>query len=348
MPWNRSPPAGKKRRARRRSNWPRSGGWCGTWPPRATSPRSSRRRTDAVRTRLADTATQITTSVRAIEKSAARQQASIGIIAELERRAQEIGEITNSVGQISDQTNLLALNAAIEAARAGDHGRGFAVVADEVRSLAEKSERSARDVQTIAETIQATVRETARSIRTAADAAVNEAKAGTDVVESLDRMREDMRQLGLSSEEIATAAVQAVNAATEAQKGAEQVAAAAEEQSAAAAEAQTAIRQQAQSLDQGQVAAHSLASLTEQLRAGKSDAAHSGEIGAMAEQLSATVQELSTAAGQIMTAVAQINSGSQLQAAATQQTSAALEQIERQRRTSPSGTRNAPMSASKG
>ena len=68
------------------------------------------------------------------------------MIAELERRAQEIGEITLTVGKISDQTNLLALNAAIEAARAGDHGRGFAVVAEEVRAFAEKSETSARDV----------------------------------------------------------------------------------------------------------------------------------------------------------------------------------------------------------
>ena len=102
---------------------------------------ASRRRTEIVQAVLTTTAGQITASVRAIEKNASRQQASVGTIAELERRAQEIGEITVGVGKISDQTNLLALNAAIEAARAGDHGRGFAVVAEEVRSLAEKSER---------------------------------------------------------------------------------------------------------------------------------------------------------------------------------------------------------------
>ena len=131
------------------------------------------------------------------------------------------------------------------------------------------------------------------------------------------------------SEATVNVALQAVAAASEAQKGAEQVASAAEEQSAAAAEAQTAVGQQAQSLEQGQVAARALAALTEQLRSGAADDSGAAQIGAMAEELSATVQELSTAAGQIMSAVAQINRGSRLQASATQQTSAALTQIER-------------------
>ncbi|HEX4097564.1 MAG TPA: methyl-accepting chemotaxis protein, partial [Caulobacteraceae bacterium] len=139
---------------------------------------ASRRRTEALQLLLAETAVQITTSVRAIERNAERQSASVDLIAELERRAKDIGEITRTVSRISDQTNLLALNAAIEAARAGDHGRGFAVVAEEVRALAETSDKSAQNVQKLAEEVQTDLRGVTETVKASAEAAVAEAKAG--------------------------------------------------------------------------------------------------------------------------------------------------------------------------
>ena len=86
--------------------------------------------------------------VEAMVRTSADQVDTLG------HRSEEIGQIVETIVNISGQTNLLALNAAIEAARAGEHGRGFAVVAEEIRKLAEDSQEAAQHIAELIGTIQ--------------------------------------------------------------------------------------------------------------------------------------------------------------------------------------------------
>ena len=93
---------------------------------------------------------ELTTEIEAVRSAMDHIEITVG---EFLVKTGEIGAMTKQVRDIADQTNLLALNAAIEAARAGEYGRGFAVVADEVRKLAEKSARSAAEIDTVTQSL---------------------------------------------------------------------------------------------------------------------------------------------------------------------------------------------------
>ena len=76
---------------------------------------------------------------------------------ESSKEVEKINVLSNAILDITEQTNLLALNAAIEAARAGESGRGFAVVAEEIRKLAENSNATVVEIQSVTEGITESV-----------------------------------------------------------------------------------------------------------------------------------------------------------------------------------------------
>jgi methyl-accepting chemotaxis protein len=277
---------------------------------------------------VADTSRDVANSLGAIARASERQEASVKMVEELDRQAAAIGDVVKAVARIADQTNLLALNAAIEAARAGQHGKGFAVVADEVRTLAETSEKSARDIQELIVQVQQDVKDVAEGIDKSANSAREEAQKGEQVTASLEGIRGEMADIIKGCTEIADNAESAVQAANEALKGAEVIAAAAEEQSAACQESSNTIEQQSGALGQSEQAAQELGQLAEELKNSTNIGKSAEEVASAAEELSSAVEEINRASTQVSTALEQINRGSQQSAAATQQSAAAIAQIE--------------------
>jgi methyl-accepting chemotaxis protein len=70
-------------------------------------------------------------------------------VASMKDATDRIERLITEVRGITAKTDLLALNASIEAARAGHAGKGFAVVAHEVARLAEKSQESIQNVDSV-------------------------------------------------------------------------------------------------------------------------------------------------------------------------------------------------------
>jgi methyl-accepting chemotaxis protein len=92
-----------------------------------------------------------------VHRLAAHIEKAVKVIRALSDNSDKITSILDVIRGVAEQTNLLALNAAIEAARAGEPGRGFAVVAYAVRTLAQRTQKSTADIQTMIGILQSGV-----------------------------------------------------------------------------------------------------------------------------------------------------------------------------------------------
>jgi len=149
---------------------------------------------------------------RAIDDVRAGQDAidaTVERVESLDEQMAEISEILDLLGEVARQTNLLALNANIEAARVGEtatgDGDGFGVVADEIKQLAEETQRSADEVETLIQTTQAETAATVEEARRADDYMEEGVEAVEAVVDAFSRVSTNTEETNSGVQEISEA-----------------------------------------------------------------------------------------------------------------------------------------------
>lgn len=137
-------------------------------------------------------------NIRAMASIRSRVQETAKRIKKLGERAQEIGQITGLIDDLSDRTGLLALNASLKATANGGAGDGFGVVAEEVERLAERSNRLTMQISHLTQTINLETKEVVASMEETIQEVVTGSsladKAGRSLTE-IERIAEQLTDL---------------------------------------------------------------------------------------------------------------------------------------------------------
>ncbi len=142
-----------------------------------------------------------------------------GQIMQLSEQTDRIGNISTLVSDLANQTNMLALNAAVEAVRAGEHGKGFGVVASEIRKLADRSKKSAAQINLLVADIQRAINSTVmvtdegtKTVESGLNIAEETAAAFTGVANAINNVVLSSQQISLNAKQQAIAIEQVVEA----------------------------------------------------------------------------------------------------------------------------------------
>ncbi|RMO80955.1 Histidine kinase, HAMP region:Bacterial chemotaxis sensory transducer [Pseudomonas syringae pv. philadelphi] len=147
-------------------------------------------------------------AIAQIERLATEVGRSADAMNQLEQESDKIGKVMDVIKAVAEQTNLLALNAAIEAARAGEAGRGFAVVADEVRGLAQRTQQSTVEIETLVAALQSGTRQVSSIMLNSRELTVSSVQLSRKAGTSLGSITQTVSSIQAMNQQIAAAAEQ--------------------------------------------------------------------------------------------------------------------------------------------
>ena len=162
--------------------------------------------TSGAKTVAADGRKMVDSSISETQELSGLMDKANRAIIDVDKQSTEIGKVLDVIGSISEQTNLLALNAAIEAARAGEAGRGFAVVADEVRTLAQRTQESTSEINSIIDNLQSGTQNAVDLMSHGNEEALSVSEQATDTGEAFRTIEANINEINDLNTMIATSA----------------------------------------------------------------------------------------------------------------------------------------------
>jgi len=157
----------------------------------------------------------VESNIVVINRLAEKVSDTAEVVGHLADDSEKIGTVLDVIRGIAEQTNLLALNAAIEAARAGEQGRGFAVVADEVRTLAQRTQESTEEIQSVIEGLQLRTKGAFDAMEGSKQQVIDCTGQARETEASLRKITGEMENIAMTVNQIAAAMIQQDSTADE-------------------------------------------------------------------------------------------------------------------------------------